>query len=548
MALRLLIDRPGAAALDRLFETDEVVVGRSKDADLTVDDSSVSRRHARFYRADDVWFVEDLGSRNGTELNGRRVAGAERVGSGDVVAVGSVRLRIGDGPDASSPKPTDVEQETASPIGHDTLFSVLKPAADLMPDRTSQVLASSRLKVLIDVHRALSSPIDRAKLLEIVLDRAFGLVQPEQAAIFLVGADGRLALAAERRAPSAKGGLLLSSRLADEVTGKGRAALVLDAQSDERFAAAGSILASGVRSILAAPLSDPEGCLGMIALYSRIHVRRFSEQDLEILVSLASAAALRIRNIDLAEAATRRRVLDRELALAQEIQAGMLSRRPPVRDEVTLAARLVPARSVGGDFYDFVLDGDRLWFVVADVAGKGMGAALMMAVALTLFRAIAPGQSNVDELLGRLNRELARDNDRAMFVTALSGCMDLASGRVHLANAGHNLPYHLRTDGTVEKLALTNGMALGVVEDTHFPLTDVLLAPGDGLFCYTDGVCDAVDRTGRAFGTPGLEACLREVARRAPADIVGEVFAAVEAFAGAAPQEDDITVAVLRRA
>jgi serine phosphatase RsbU (regulator of sigma subunit) len=539
--LHLLIERPGAAPLDRAFDADEVIVGRSDAADVPLDDSSVSRRHARFRREKHAWVVEDLGSRNGTELNGHPLAGAEPVQAGDVVRVGTSCLRI-------APPAVEAARCDRGPVPSsedDSVYSVLRPASELMRLGAADA-ASSRLKVLNEVHRALASPIARDELLQLILDRAFAVLQPEDAAIFLRGPDGELALSAERRSATARGPLLVSRRLAEEVTVKGAAALVLDAQSDERFAGARSVLASGVRSILAAPLLDADGCLGMIALYSRIHVRRFSEQDLELLVSLASAAALRIRNIDLAEAAARRRVLDRELALARDIQMAMLKRRPPEREEVELAARLVPARSVGGDFYDFLIDGDRLWFVVADVAGKGMAAALMMAVAQTLFRAVAPSGSTPSDVMVRLNRELARDNDRAMFVTALAGCLELTSGRVQLANAGHNLPYRLHRDGASRKLEAGSSIALGVVEEATFPITEFLLEPGDALFLYTDGVCDAVDPAGRAFGTASLEARLQDLACLPAGDIVHTMFATVDAFANRAPQEDDITVAVVR--
>ena len=538
--LVLLIERPGVAPLERVVDGDEAIVGRSEKADIVLDDSSVSRRHARFFRQQDVWFVEDLQSRNGTDLNGRRLDAAQRIGPDDVVRVGAVSLRLA----VRSGDATRGDVALVGSDAEDAVYSVLRPASELM--QRAETSASSRLRVLTEVHRALASPIARADLLQMVLDRAFAVLQPEHAAIFLVGADGKLYQAAERRSPSASGALLLSRRLAEEVTVKGAAALVLDAQADERFAAAHSVLVSGVRSILAAPLSDPAGCLGMIALYSRIHVRRFSEEDLELLVALASAAALRIRNIDLAEAAARQRVLERELALARDIQTAMLRRRPPARDEVEVAARLVPARSVGGDFYDFLVAEDRLWFIVADVSGKGIGAALMMAVAQTLFRAIAPSGATLAELMVRLNRELTRDNDRAMFVTALAGCLDLATGHLQLANAGHNLPYRLSAGGAASRLAVTNGVALGVVEGAALPITEIAMEPGGGLFVYTDGVCDAIDPQRRAFGTSGIEATLQDVAVRAPGEIVAAMFEAIDAFAGGAAQEDDVTVAVLR--
>lgn len=518
----------------------EAVVGRSEKADIALDDSSVSRRHARFFHQQDGWFLEDLQSRNGTYLNGRRLEAPERVTADDVVRVGSIVLRVV----ASAGDAAPSDATLAGGGTDDAVFSVLRPASELM--HSADATASSRLKVLNEVHRALASPITRANLLQMVLDRAFAVLHPEQAAIFLTGADGELRRAAERTSASASGPLLVSRRLAEEVTVKGAAALVLDAQTDERFAAAQSILASGVRSILAAPLSDAAGCLGMIALYSRIHVRRFSEDDLQLLVSLASAAALRIRNIDLVEAAAEQRVLERELALARDIQAAMLRRRPPAREDVEIAARLVPARSVGGDFYDFLVDGDRLWFVVADVSGKGMGAALMMAVAQTLFRAIAPSGATLGDVMARLNTELARDNDRAMFVTALAGCLDLATGRLQLANAGHNLPYRLCAHGGAKELPVINAVALGVVETARFPITELALEPGDGLFVYTDGACDAVDPGHRSFGTAGIESRLQDLASRPAEAIVDAMFHAIDAFAGGAPQEDDITVGIIR--
>ena len=250
----------------------------------------------------------------------------------------------------------------------------------------------------------------------------------------------------------------------------------------------------------------------MIALYSSVAARRFSEQDLELLVSLASAGALRVRNIALVEQEAERRVVDRELALARDIQMGMLRRQPLGRSDVDVAARQVPARQVGGDFYEYLVDGDRLWFIVADVAGKGMAAALMMAMSQTLFRAIAGLRLPLDEVVARLNREVARDNERGMFVTALAGCLDLPTGRLDLANAGHNLPYLLRRNGAVDVVAARNALALGVMENVAFPVTELVLEPGDGLFLYTDGVCDAVNTLGAAFGTAGIERLLPAVA------------------------------------
>jgi serine phosphatase RsbU (regulator of sigma subunit) len=540
--LELHIEAAGAAPLSRTFDAESLVIGRKAGADIVVDDASVSRRHARLLVKQGEWFVEDLQSRNGSRLNGQPISEAVRLKCGDVIRVGDTVVRVVSAGNEAPPAQTTIE----APTSDETLFSVLKPASELLGRAGEEAGAAPRLRLLNEVHRALAAPISREELLQLILDRAFAVLEPEDAAVFLKGANGELHRAAERRSARSSGALLVSRRLAEEVTVKGAAALVLDAQVDERFALAESVIMSGVRSILAAPLSDAGGCLGMIALYSNVAARRFSEQDLELLVSLASAAALRIRNIALVEQEAERRVFDRELALAREIQMGMLRRQPLGRSDVDVAARQVPARQVGGDFYEYMVDAGRLWFIVADVSGKGMAAALMMAMSQTLFRAIAALRLPLDEVMTRLNGEVARDNERGMFVTALAGCLDLATGRLELADAGHNLPYLLRRNGTVDVVAARNALALGVREDVTFPVTELVLEPGDGLVLYTDGVCDALDPNGVAFGTAGLERHLRTAARRPAGEIVDGVFQAVQAFAGSAAQEDDITVVVIR--
>jgi serine phosphatase RsbU (regulator of sigma subunit) len=541
--LVLQIEQPRTAPITRQSDTDSLVIGRTEAADIPLADASVSRRHARFFYLDGRWLVEDLGSRNGTQLNGKPVRNPLAISAGDEIRIGDTVLRVaGIGDSRAMPAgPACIEAQTAGEV-----LSFVRPAAELLNVAEADPRAGSRLRFLNDVHRALLAPTSRDDLLEIVLERAFAILEPEHGAVFLKKGDGTLFRAAERHSVLSLSPLLVSSRLAGEVMVKGAAALVLDARVDERFAEADSIMASGARSIIAAPLSDDHGCFGMIALYSSVAARRFAEQDLELLVSLAWAAAIRLRNLALAEEAAQRRVMDRELGLAREIQMGMLRRRSFEGAGVDVAARQVPARLVGGDFYEFQVDGGHLWFIVGDVAGKGMAAALMMVMAQTLFRAIATLGRPLSEVMARLNAELARDNDRAMFVTALAGCLDLDTGRLELADAGHNLPYRLRLDASVHRVNVRNSLALGVLDDAEFPITELALEAGEGLLLYTDGVSDAVNPAGESFGIDGLERRMRTVVNLGSEAIVSNLFDAIEAFAGGAAQEDDITVAVLR--
>jgi serine phosphatase RsbU (regulator of sigma subunit) len=405
---------------------------------------------------------------------------------------------------------------------------------------------AGRLRVLNEVHRALAAPITLEALLDLVLDRAFAHLRPEEGAIFLREPDGSLRRAASRQAPGEKGEPLFSRRLVREVVDKGVAALVTDASLDERFAASESIVFSGVRSLVAAPLLDSEGCLGMIALGAKRRARPFGEDDMELLVALASAAALRLRNLALTEETARRRLLDRELELAHDIQMAMLPRTFPDRPEVDVAAALQPARSVGGDLYDVVAEGDRVWLLVGDVSGKGVGAALFMAVTKTLFRAIAPSAGSVAAAMGRVNRELARDNERAMFVTAFAARLDLATGELEYVNAGHNPTYRLEAGGGLTPLGGPVDPALGAVEGHEYRGSAVRLRPGDLLFLYTDGVVEARSASNEEFHALRLESYLAGCRGDTADAIVRGLLGRVEDFAGDTPQYDDVTVVALR--
>jgi serine phosphatase RsbU (regulator of sigma subunit) len=531
------VEPPAGEAFRHECQAASIVVGRSSEADVKVADRFMSRRHARVYREGEDWFVEDLGSRNPTLLNGRVVERAARLAPGDVLQLAHTRVRV-EGPEA--PEPISSDRTLFLPVAGVLEAGATATAAD--GDRLA-----ARLRLLNEIHRALAASISLDDLLERVLDRAFAALQPEEATIFLAEG-GEFSVAASRRVPGVTGEFLCSRQLMLEVTGRGLGALVPDAVSDERFASSESIAEAGVRSILAAPLMDAEGCLGMIALNSRSHVRRFSEADLELLVAVAAAAALRIRNLGLAEDAALKRVLEKELAVAHDIQMGMLPRSLPERGRLDLHAELLPARRTGGDLYDFHVEGDRLWFVVGDVAGKGLGAALLMTVTLTLFRAFArEGASGVAEVVARMNRELARENERAMFVTAFVGRLDLGSGELEFVSAGHNPPYRLAPGRAPEPVTAARGLALGVLEGRAYAAERLLLRPGEGLFLYTDGVTEALSPASEEFSHRRLESLLGSVAGAPAAEVVGACLAAVHDFEAGAPQSDDIAVLALRR-
>ena len=546
--LLLRLEPSGGPVFRHEVRGESAVFGRSSKADVVLADRCLSRLHARLILREEGWFLEDLGSRNTTYLNDRPLSGPEPVRQGDVIRLAGNRVvieKLVSGGAAEGDGLTGTVDEKLPGT------TIVRSAAQLLAAEPrerglAEALFTGRLKLLNEVHRALAGPIKLDALLGLILDSAFVHLNPEEGAIFLKRAGGGYDRAASRRAPGVTGEYLYSRRLAQEVTEKGLAALVIDASLDTRFASSESIVVSGTRSILAAPLLHSEGCLGMIVLSAKSRPQPFSEDELELLVALASAAALRIRNIALTEENARRRLLDKELQLAHDIQMAMLPRSFPVRAEVDIAAVLRPARSVGGDLYDVVDDGSHVWFMIGDVSGKGVGAALFMAVTKTLFRAIVSSATSVADVVTRMNRELARDNELAMFVTVFAARLDLATGELEYVNAGHNPTYRLTAEGGCAPLGGAPDPALGAVEEEGYRSGRLCLRRGDTLALYTDGVLEALNAHGEEFQTPRLEAYLAGCYGVPAVALVRGLVERVEEFAGDAPQYDDVTVLALR--
>ncbi|MEO0035308.1 MAG: hypothetical protein RLZZ501_1331 [Pseudomonadota bacterium] len=239
--------------------------------------------------------------------------------------------------------------------------------------------------------------------------------------------------------------------------------------------------------------------------------------------------------------------LQQELDIARQIQRSMLPVNFPTdHPRIALYAEMEPAKEVGGDFYDFFfLDERRLGMVIADVSGKGVPAALFMAIARTLLKATALFGSPPARCLANLNNLLAENNEKDLFVTVFYGILDLDSGVFTYCNAGHNPPYLLPADGPPRPLPRTGGAALAILADLPQRDATVALAPGDGLFLFTDGVTEAQDAGGGFWGEARLEATLA-AAGRSPHDLIGAVYDGVRGFVADAPQFDDITCLAVR--
>jgi sigma-B regulation protein RsbU (phosphoserine phosphatase) len=546
--LRLQITPAEGAPFDHPLRSEVLVVGRALDADLSLADPFLSRRHSRFFRTGPELFVEDLGSRNGTLVNGQAIQQATAVRPGDVIKISNSLIQI----------VLDAPVPLKAPQPEDDFLdgTVFRRAADLLDRQSAPAAASAadlrryaeRLKLLNEVHQALGRSLTLEELLELILDRAFDHLRPDRGAILLKAKEGGYRAAASRSSLGGTEALTFSRSLTREVVEKGMAAIVFDVQADERFSAAESMLLSGIRSLIAAPLLDPEGTLGLIVLESRAGVRQFSEEDLELLVSLAAVAALHLRNLALAMDAAERRRLQEELALARRIQVALLPDQLPEIPGWELYGGNIPSRGVSGDYYEVVTrrEGRECVLMVADVSGKGMAASLLTVSLQAL--SLGPIEDGLppDEICARLSRLLYRRTPPEKYATAFLGVLETATGRLRYTNAGHNPPLVLRAEGTAEELGAT-GVPLGLLAQAPYSAGETVLGLGDVLVLYTDGLVEATDPEDDEYGLERFtQVCLKD--RSGPcAVLAGSVARDLEEFARGVPFADDRTLVLARR-
>ena len=241
-----------------------------------------------------------------------------------------------------------------------------------------------------------------------------------------------------------------------------------------------------------------------------------------------------------------------DLSVAREIQHAILPRTFDLKlqdaDKVNIYASMLAAKDVGGDFYDFFpIDDHRMGFTIADVSGKGVPAAIFMAVSRTLIKATGLQDKPTNECMSTVNDILCDESVGSMFVTVFYGIYDLQTGQITFTNAGHNPPYILKADGQVEVVKSPCNLVLGAVPDMPFSCDTLKLDPGDTLYMFTDGVTEAENKNHDQFGESRLEEALAECKGTDSKHIVDTVNAKVKEFINGAAQSDDITQLVIRR-
>jgi phosphoserine phosphatase RsbU/P len=353
---------------------------------------------------------------------------------------------------------------------------------------------------------------------------------------------------------SGHGPLTPASALAASILERGIAEIINDCACDQRALDHERKLGA----LICAPLRGGQRTVGVIALADTSEGASYSAADLKLLNTIALQTAAAIENAflcaDMVGAVRDREKLvaiQRELDTARTIQHSLVPRTfPPFpeRKDFELHAQMTSALAVGGDFFDFFLiDEDRLGVVLGDVSGKGIPAALYMAVTRMQVKTTAMQGMSPAECFLEVNRVLVRDRVGAMFATCFYGVLDLRTGEFLYCNAGHNPPYIVRAGGTVEPISEVGGIPLGLFDGMGYKGSSVQLHPGDALFLYTDGVPEALNAKGDDYTEESMIAALHAGTNFGCRELIGYMTQEIAAFTSGAPQSDDITMLSLRR-
>jgi sigma-B regulation protein RsbU (phosphoserine phosphatase) len=286
---------------------------------------------------------------------------------------------------------------------------------------------------------------------------------------------------------------------------------------------------------------------GVLLLGEKLNRDSFTQEDFEFLSALSSLAIISLENARLFQEAIEKQRMEDDLAIAREIQKGLLPSVLPSLPGVDIGAANFSSKQVGGDYYDAIpLDDHRLVVAIGDVSGKGTPASLLMANIQATIRALVPLNLPLSELTGRVNDLMCPNTGGTRFVTFFWGCLDHHSRRFTYVNAGHNHPYLMRADGTVERLD-KGGMILGVMEtQTPYEEAALDLHTGDLLVLFTDGVSEAMNAESQEYGEERLEEVIRKTGGWGAQGLIDAIHQDIIAHAGGAPQSDDITMMVLR--
>jgi serine phosphatase RsbU (regulator of sigma subunit) len=536
MARELCIHTPDGQTRKVALQGDRLTVGRSSAADLCFpEDAGLSRQHLRFERDGDEWFVEDMGSKNGTTVNNAPLQSPWALRTGDRIAAGHLLIVV----DGHEKLPTKVVFVEGDAPNTSTIMTSLE--GPLAQERLQSAGPGKQVSALIHagLELARSQPLD--ELFRTMLNLAVDAVSAKRG-LLLLQEGGQLVVKAARGE-----GFSISSAVRDRVMNHNHSVLVRDTQQDAAFRARMSIVGQNIRTLMAAPLRTQNQTIGIIYVDSPSLLKEFTEEELGLLTVMGNVAAIRLEHVRLLEIEQGERILKRDLEQAAEIQRNFLPDGAPAVPGVELAGHNAPSLAVGGDYYDFFPYPDgRVGLVLGDVSGKGMPASLMMMSLQARVHTLLEEPAELAAFMTKLNRMTASNRLSNTFITFFAVMLDPRTGDLLYSNAGHNPPVIVRDGGAVQMLE-DGGIPLGIQQGAKYRSGRTELKTGDLFVLYSDGVTDATNPAGDDFGEDRLKRLLVGLRGRPASAAMEAILKAIHAWSAGSPQPDDITLVVARR-
>ena len=514
-----------------------VSIGRASECTIPIRDRYLSRKHAEIVAIGTNWVLKDLGSANGTYLNGNRVDGDTRLVSGD-------RIRLGD---------TEIVFVTAEQTT-DRFLAVADTAVKpniAIPVQEIEYAASEtedvpRLQTLNALARELIEDRPLYELFGFIVERVMEHLKPSRAAIALLAGDKKSFAHVEVRRSDRNDAteLTISHTLLSSVVTEKKALACTDVERDKELSMSQSIAMQGIRSILCAPLIIGDNVEGVLYVDYLIAQKPISMDDVRLVAQIARFAAIKLETTRLREEAIEKRLMDEEMRTASNIQRRLLPPAPAAIDGYTFAGMNQPSRTVSGDYYDFLVRPDgHIYFVIADVSGKGVAAGLMMAGLQVAFRIFAKTDPDPATLVTQLNASLHETLPRSKFVTLFLGRLNTRTGSIEFVNAGHTPPLWIRQQRTEEVLA--GDILLGVMTSATYTNRKLQLEPGEALVLFTDGVTEAQNSNGVDLGADALAMAVRNCFGKDATTVANTISDTVLAHAADSESlDDDVTIVV----
>lgn len=571
-----LIVRATSAHSDSVVELNRLrtTIGRSARNDLCVEDPFASRLHAEVKRRGDSYFISDLGSANGTLMNGNRLTVPLQLGDGDIIRIGETEIEFSERADTSPSRSRTsilLSDSNLNSMPEMTITATSRnSAANLLQsfeaaNRTSitpstaqrQMVNDDTLAVISKVSVTLLSPLSLDETLNQVLECVFEVIAADRGYVMLLEkSDDKSvtepelvckALRSRTHLSDSGGDVQMSRSITEQVLKQGASVLTSDAQHDPRFQERKSIMLSGLRSVMAVPIAVEGRVSGMIYVDNPFHINRFTERDLQLLTLIAGVAAIRIENVRLLEVQQEKNRMANELAVASEIQLRLHPDTPPNIPGYDVMGVSFPCYEVGGDYYDFIEKREGQYVIaLGDVSGKGTGAALLMSSVHAAVRAYSRTRLSASEIVSEINQYIYDNTPANRYVTMFYSELDPKTNQLTYINGGHNAPLLVRATGEVTCLDI-GGFPVGITPFGDYREGWVELEPGDVLVIYSDGASESVNEAGEEFGEQRLIEIVMKHRGRTAAGIRDRIDEALTKFVGKAETVDDLTLVILKR-